>query len=103
MPIVRVEPSGIELDVKEGETAMAAAIRLGYKWPTLCNGEAACAVCRMEVTSGEENLGPQQPDEIETLSTAVGRPRGENVRLACQARVHGDVVVVKKGVKPDVS
>lgn len=99
MPIVRVEPSGIELDVKDGETAMAAALRLGYRWPTLCGGEGACSVCRMEVVSGENNLGPKADDEQETLDSAPGRPRGEHVRLACQASVYGDVVVLKKGVK----
>ncbi|ORA08140.1 hypothetical protein BST14_24945 [Mycobacterium arosiense ATCC BAA-1401 = DSM 45069] len=97
---MRVEPSGIELDAKEGETVMAAALRLGYRWPTLCGGEAACAVCRMEVVSGEVQLGPKDDDEQETLDGATGRPRGEQVRLACQARVYGDVVVTKKGVKP---
>ena len=31
---VRVEPLGVEFDLGDGETLMAAARRAGYYWPT---------------------------------------------------------------------
>ena len=56
LPIVRVEPRGIDIEAEEGETIMAAALRAGYHWPTVCNGQGTCRVCRVEVVSRSENL-----------------------------------------------
>ena len=46
---VHIEPSGVQLDVHRGEPLMRAAERLGYHWPTMCHGQAACTVCWIEV------------------------------------------------------
>ena len=39
MAVIRVEPSGIEINANPDETIMEAAIRAGYKWPTVCGGD----------------------------------------------------------------
>src|SRR5271163_2949269 len=41
---VRVEPQGIELAARHGETVMAAAERLGWKWPTIGHGDDSSPV-----------------------------------------------------------
>jgi ferredoxin, 2Fe-2S len=99
--IVRVEPSGIEIDVADGETLMAAARRAGYRWPTVCGGLAQCGVCVVDVEAGR----PAPPEDLEaqrlaTLPERQMRPDAE-WRLACQLRVGGaGLVVRKRGVRP---
>jgi hypothetical protein len=54
------------------------------------------------VVDGGEHLSPAGPGEagaIIEITRTHGR-RAEPVRLACQARVLGDVVVSKYGVRP---
>jgi ferredoxin, 2Fe-2S len=98
---VAVEPSGICLDVSEGETIMGAAERSGYRWPTLCHGGGTCSICWVEVTAGDDHLSAMKDDERETLGLLSRRLRATRaVRLACQARVEGDVIVRKPGVRP---
>ena len=98
---VDVQPGGFVLSVCDGETVMAAAERLGYRWPTLCHGEATCSVCWAQVLSGEQNL--DAPGEAEQATLELLSPQlraGRQVRLACQARVRGDLTVRKPGVRP---
>ena len=99
---VRVEPAGIELTVEPGETVMHAAERLGYRWPTVCHGQAVCTTCFFEVLAGSEHLVAPALLERSALgsSPVVAAAGGGHVRLACQATVTGDVVVGKRGVRP---
>lgn len=98
---VAIEPRHITLEVNEAETIMAAAERGGYHWPTLCHGDGTCSICWMEVTAGGENLSGVTDAELATLALLSPRLRqSREVRLACQARVTGAVVVRKPGVRP---
>jgi 2Fe-2S ferredoxin len=101
--IVRVEPSGVDLEPARGETMIEAAWRLGYYWPTVCYGQAQCTVCHVEVVEGDEHLTPIEDDERDALEHRLpGAHRRDTtrVRLACQARVTGPVTVLKHGVRP---
>lgn len=99
--VVAVEPRGIELEVEDGETIMAAAQRCGYRWPTLCRGEGSCSICWVAVTAGEDHLSSATALEQATLALLSVYIRTTRVvRLACQARVRGDVTVHKSGVRP---
>lgn len=97
---VRVEPSGVEFTVEAGETVMAAAVRVGLRWPTICGGKGLCGACRMEVTASD---GPEAPlNRIEEEARAEGRLNRFGtapVRLACQLRPTGDLTVRKAGVR----
>ncbi len=107
---VHVEPAGVDLVVDDCETVMHAAERLGYRWPTVCHGQAVCTTCFFEVLEGSEHLVAAAPLERHALDNspvvelaAGGEVRREvrrEVRLACQATVTGDVVVRKRGVRP---
>jgi ferredoxin len=102
--IVRVEPAGIELDVAPGETVMAAAVRSGYRWPTVCGGLAECGVCVLRVLHVLSGEGLPEPSAVEQarLSSVPERrldPDGE-WRLACQLQVRAPGLVVhKRGVR----
>lgn len=101
MSLLRVEPAGYVITVRDGESLMAAAVRAGYYWPTTCGGHGICTTCAVEVVRGAEHLAP--PGRGETRALLEGRgpdavTRG--LRLACQVQTAGDVVVRKTGVRP---
>jgi 2Fe-2S ferredoxin len=100
VPRIEVRPSGIELDASQDEPVMMAAQRAGYSWPTVCHGQGECHACFVTVLAGAENLSPVQAFEAEGVAqVAASAVAGQAVRLACQARVRGDVVVFKRGVR----
>ena len=92
---VRIEPDGIELDVKDGETVFKAANARQLGWPTRCGGAKSCTLCTMVVLEGVENLS--KPGEEETFLVAPIARRAEveaiRIRMACAARVRGTAVV----------
>ncbi|GAA2569574.1 2Fe-2S iron-sulfur cluster-binding protein [Mycolicibacterium diernhoferi] len=101
MPTVTVRPSGITFEATPGQTVMAAALDAGLRWPTVCGGQGDCLVCHVEVVDGPEHLAAPSDIEAQAVRGLSGDKggRGEHVRLACQAGVHGDVVVMKRGVR----
>lgn len=100
MATVRVEPAGLEFEVEATETMMEAALRHGYRWPTVCGGHGQCRACFVEVLDGCDRLGPIGRCEADGIQVLVdsGEDRGR-VRLACQAHVTGPVTVRKRGVR----
>jgi ferredoxin len=51
----------------------------------------ACGICVIEVTAGAENLSPCEESEAGLLEALGFHQR--SVRLACQCRLHGDIVI----------
>ncbi len=102
MPKVTIQPLNVTVVVEEGSTIMEAAWDQGLYWPTTCGGQGICTSCACSVDAGEENLEPMGRSELKTLTAEIGQAtvRAQRLRLACQARVHGDVVVTKRGVRP---
>lgn len=95
---VTVRPSGATFDVEPGETIMAAALRNGFRWPTVCGGQGTCRTCVFKVVEGEDAFC--EPNDIEKEAMALlRRGPGSMVRLACQARTDSDVTVNKPGVR----
>lgn len=100
---IRVEPLGVEIDAPDGETVMDAFNAKGYFWPIGCDRNGECTNCAMEVISGVGRLSAMGRYERKNIirqrgPRAVDDPR---LRLACQARVEGDVIVYKRGVRLD--
>lgn len=100
MPRIRVEPLGVEIEAPIGESVCDAFEAKGYYWPVGCPKNGECTNCAMEVVSGIGRLSAMGKYERQNLIRQRG-PRGADdprLRLACQARVQGDVVVYKRGV-----
>ena len=99
---VRIIPNGPDLTLEAGEALMAGAQRLGYRWPTVCGGIGDCMVCKVRVVSGHDVVSPESAAETARLRglRLGGLQHAEPWRLACQMRVNGDVVIEKRGVKP---
>lgn len=98
---VRVEPIGVDLEVRSDETVMAAALRVGLTWPTLCNGKAECAVCALKIVEGLPEAverGEREQDALRRFKGITGQQKPD-VRLACQLQACGALVVRKPGVR----
>jgi len=102
MPKVTILPLDLVIEADEGVTIMDAAHEYGLYWPTTCGGEGICTSCACTIEDGEANLEPIGRGELKTLAEDLGEAavRSRRLRLACQARVHGDVTVTKRGVRP---
>jgi len=99
--MVQVEPSGAAFDIHDGETIIQAAWRNGYTWPTICGGQGTCKTCVFLTLDGEDNLLAVESWEATGLqSIAASLPNaGRGWRLACQAKVCGDIRLKKIGVR----
>lgn len=101
VPKVHLLPLDVTIEAPDGATIMDAARSAGYYWPATCGGEARCTTCLCEVQEGVERLSPMGKNERRAIVAergdgALARP----LRLACQARVSGDVRIYKEGVRP---
>ena len=85
MAKIRFEPSGVEAEVKTGAILLDAALEAGVHINASCGGRGACGKCRITVTQGEVEGGLTEQVNPEDAQ--------KGVRLACQARVTGDVVI----------
>lgn len=86
MPKVTFLPSGLSGDFPFKTDLLTAATALGVFVRTSCIGEGRCHECLVAIESGAENLSPILEDEVGSI------PR-KGLRLACRAKVKGDVVV----------
>ncbi|MEE9273179.1 MAG: ASKHA domain-containing protein [Robiginitomaculum sp.] len=93
-------PSGVRADAKDGETVYDVALRNGVDMQSICGGKGLCKRCQIEVEPGkhakfnidvlEENIPKLSPTEKKAYH---GGELEAHRRLACRAKVHGDLVV----------
>ena len=98
MPRVRfLNPHGIkstgplELEVKRGESILAAAEECGARVGHACGGNLACSTCHVYVHEGLDSL-PEIHDKENDIMDKAFDVRPES-RLGCQATI-GDADVV---------
>ena len=82
------EPRGFRTDT--GATLLAIARANGLDVASYCGGQCSCGTCRVGIEDGAGALTPRTPNEAMVLGESQVRA-GE--RLACQARLLGDVTV----------
>ena len=90
MPKVRFAPLNKVVDLKVGETLFKAARVNGIPLGSSCRGDCVCGWCKVEVIEGMENLS--SPEECEKKLMNSGNFE-TNERIACSARVYGDVTI----------
>jgi 2Fe-2S ferredoxin len=96
--VVTVQPLGVEIEVRAGETLYEAATRLGFSWPTRCFGQAQCTLCALKVEAGADNVLAPEAEEQSVVQRVHSMRGGGPYRLACRLQVTGPVVVRKDGV-----
>src|SRR5689334_7249237 len=80
------------LEAPEGTSLLTAIQQGGHPIATSCGGVATCALCRVTVQQGKENLTQITASEITHLGSIA---KIVGLRLACQARLtgSGDVTI----------
>ena len=104
MPKVKFVKEKKEVQVEPGANLRKVALKEGIElYPGIhkylnCMGFAQCASCRVQITKGIENVSPQGLFEKFrllagpiTFFARLGHEK--DLRLACQARVNGDIEV----------
>ena len=89
MPKVTFMPAGQSLEVTPGTTILVSAIQNGLQLRHDCT-EAICGTDRVKILSGKEQLSAKGDNEELTLEMMNAGPED---RLACVARIAGDVIV----------
>jgi len=89
MPKITFMPGGEIFEVDDGTTILVAAVRNGLRLRHDCT-EAICGTDRVKVVGGRQNLSEKSDNEELTLEMMNA---GADDRLACVARILGDVVV----------
>lgn len=90
MPKVTFYPSGQSGEVAPETSLLDAARQLGLELAHECGGFASCSTCRVIIESGERHLSVIEFEEEDMMDLAQLSPP---YRLACQAKLRGDVTV----------
>lgn len=90
MPRVTFMPAGQSFEVAAGTTILVSAIQNGLQLRHDCT-EAICGTDRVKIVSGKEQLSEKDENEKLTLEMMNAEP---DDRLACVARIIGDVTVL---------
>lgn len=89
MPKITFLPANASFEVDNGTTILVAAVRNGLQLRHDCT-EAVCGTDRVKVLDGCDNLSEKTDNEELTLEMINA---GSGDRLACAARILGDVVI----------
>lgn len=101
MPRVSIEGTDKIFEVKDNEVIYDALCDRGEELPHGCLA-GSCGACRINVIEGIENLAPAtfiENNTLEALKEEFTAKYGKefltdkNIRLACRARVKGDVQI----------
>ena len=83
---VTIEPTGETIEVEEGQTILAAALRQGVWLPFAC-GHGTCATCKCTLVDGFVEHGEASPFALMDME------REEGKFLACCATPESDLVI----------
>jgi ferredoxin len=99
MPRVSIDGTEKVFEVKEGGILYDSLSDQGEDLPHGCLS-GSCGACRIEVVSGKENLqvpGVIESNTLEALKEEFTEKRGKDfiegktIRLACRAKVNGEI------------
>lgn len=91
--IVRLEPIAQDTSVETNSNLLSVLLQKDLDVLKECGGRGMCATCHIYIRDGEEALSPMNRREQRTLEVITScKP---NSRLACQARVLDQGVVVE--------
>ena len=79
-------------------TVLDAVLKAKINHTHVCGGNARCSTCRVYVLEGLCNCSPRSEEE-KHLAEDLGLP--EDVRLACQTRISGNIKI-RRGVVDDL-
>jgi ferredoxin len=90
---VKIHSINEETAVQTNDNLLSVLLQKDLKVSRECGGRGMCATCHIFIKDGMEHLSPMSRREQRTLEVITTCKM--NSRLACQARVVGDGVVVE--------
>lgn len=91
--IIKLEPISEEMAVQTNSNILSALLSKELNVLKECGGRGMCATCHVYIKEGMEGLSPagrREQRTLEVITTAKA-----NSRLACQAQILGNGVVVE--------
>ncbi|MFN2233964.1 MAG: 2Fe-2S iron-sulfur cluster-binding protein, partial [Anaerolineales bacterium] len=71
-------------------TVLEAMLKANINHTHVCGGNARCSTCRIYIMDGLSNCLPRNEKE-KRLAESLGFP--QNIRLACQTRIRGNIAI----------
>jgi adenylate cyclase len=100
-PVRIAYDGGLSAEGRRGLSVLELSVLNHVPHAHVCSARGRCGTCRIHVDAGAQSLSPQNDIEIATLARVnAGQPGSDGMRLACQARVLGDGVVVTRILPP---
>jgi len=88
---VIVQPLGLRVDVHAEENLLRTLRQVGVWLPSTCGGTGSCGKCFVKIVDGVDGLSELTEAERKHLTRSN---IGEEYRLACQAKLLGNVTVL---------
>ena len=90
---VRLDPFGTNTAIATHTNLLSVLLQNDVEVTRQCGGRGICATCHVYIKAGEDSISPVTKREKRTLGSITSC--NVNSRLACQARVEGEGVVVE--------
>ena len=90
---IKLDPIGTESVIKTNDNLLSGLLKNDLNVMQECGGRGMCSTCHVYIKEGMESLSPLNRREKRTLEVITTCKM--NSRLACQARVVGEGVVVE--------
>ena len=100
-PVRIAYDGGLSAQGRRGLSVLELSLLNDIPHANVCSARGRCGTCRVHVEDGAQALSPVNDIERATLArVSDGKPVGDGVRLACQARVLGAGVSVTRLLPP---
>jgi ferredoxin len=95
MPSIRIHGTPDVFECNLTTSVLNVLLRNRFPIHTLCGGRASCGRDLIRIHDGAQFFSPRREMEILRLASLArdGEPSGDDIRLACQSYVRGDVVI----------
>jgi len=95
MPKIRIYGRPEVFECNLTTSVLNVLLRNRFPIATLCGGRASCGKDLVRVREGAQFFSPRREMETRRLAALAqaGEPSGDDMRLACQSYVRGDVVI----------
>lgn len=90
---VRLDPFGTNTSIATNTNLLSVLLENEVEVGQECGGRGICATCHVYIKEGESSISPMTKREQRTLGSITSC--NVSSRLACQARVEGEEVVVE--------
>ncbi|MGL5035335.1 MAG: 2Fe-2S iron-sulfur cluster-binding protein [Microcystaceae cyanobacterium] len=90
---IKLDPINVQVSIQTNDNLLAGLLKGELQVMKECGGRGMCATCHVYVTDGMDSLSPVNRRELRTLEVITTSNKFS--RLACQARVMGEGVVVE--------